>query len=68
MLMATLALAAMGIVLGACLGLASRVFAVSEENPLVKEIEALLPGSQCGQCGFPVAALRRVRWPKGRPP
>jgi electron transport complex protein RnfB len=24
-----------------------------EEDPLVDEIERLMPGSQCGQCGFP---------------
>lgn len=53
MLIATLALAAIGVLLGAALGLAARFFAVSDENPLIKEIEALLPGSQCGQCGFP---------------
>lgn len=53
MLMATLALAIMGLVLGAGLGFAARYFAVSDVNPLIKEVEELLPGSQCGQCGFP---------------
>jgi electron transport complex protein RnfB len=53
MLMATLALAVMGLLLGGGLGLAARKFAVSDDNPLVKEIEQLMPGSQCGQCGFP---------------
>lgn len=53
MVMATLVLAFMGLLLGAGLGLAARRFAVTDENPLIKEIEALMPGSQCGQCGFP---------------
>lgn len=53
MLTATLVLALMGILLGAGLGFAARYFAVTDENPLIKEIEALMPGSQCGQCGFP---------------
>ncbi|SDS71616.1 RnfABCDGE type electron transport complex subunit B [Pseudomonas oryzae] len=53
MLMATLALASMGLILGGGLGVAARRFAVTDENPLIKEIEALMPGSQCGQCGFP---------------
>jgi electron transport complex protein RnfB len=41
----------MGIALGGLLGLAARYLAV-EENPLEAELQALLPGSQCGQCGF----------------
>ncbi|MFC3608336.1 RnfABCDGE type electron transport complex subunit B [Stutzerimonas tarimensis] len=53
MLTAILVLAAMGILLGAGLGFAARCFAVTDENPLIKEVEALMPGSQCGQCGFP---------------
>ena len=53
MLMATLVLAVLGIVLGLVLGFSARFFAVEAENPLVKEIEAVMPGSQCGQCGFP---------------
>ncbi|MCM2330596.1 electron transport complex protein RnfB [Geopseudomonas sagittaria] len=53
MVVAILTLAVMGLLLGGGLGLAARKFAVSDENPLVKEIEQLLPGSQCGQCGFP---------------
>lgn len=53
MIEATLALAVMGVLLGCGLGLAARKFAVSDENPLIKEVGDLLPGSQCGQCGFP---------------
>jgi len=42
----------LGLVLGGLLGIAARYLRV-EGNPLVGEIEAMLPGSQCGQCGFP---------------
>lgn len=53
MFTATLVLTVMGFSLGGALAYAARVFAVPEDNPLVDEVEALLPGSQCGQCGFP---------------
>ncbi|MGC2165402.1 MAG: RnfABCDGE type electron transport complex subunit B [Gallionella sp.] len=42
----------LGTVLGLLLGIAARYFRV-EVNPLVLEIEQLLPGTQCGQCGYP---------------
>lgn len=41
----------LGLVLGLILGFADKIFAV-EENPLVKEVEEMLPGTHCGQCGF----------------
>ena len=44
-------LAVMGVALGGLLGTAARYLAVNE-NPLEVEIKAMLPGSQCGQCGF----------------
>ncbi len=44
-------LTVMGVVLGGLLGAAARFLAV-EENPLEEELKELLPGSQCGQCGF----------------
>ncbi len=53
MLAATLALIVLGAIIGGGLGLAARKFAVSDENPLIKEIEALMPGGQCGQCALP---------------
>ena len=51
-LFAIISLTAMGLALGFGLGAAARFFKV-EENPLIEEIEALMPGSQCGQCGYP---------------
>lgn len=55
MLIAIVSLAALGTALGLGLGLAGRCFAVAG-NPLVAELEAILPGSNCGQCGFPGCA------------
>ncbi len=42
----------LGMGMGALLGFAARFLAV-EGNPLQAEIEELLPGSQCAQCGYP---------------
>ncbi len=53
MLTATLVLTLMGLVLGTLLALAARYMAVEDDNPISRDIEQLLPGSQCGQCGFP---------------
>lgn len=53
MLIATILITGLGLGLGLILGVAARFFAVTDDNPLVKEIEQLMPGSQCGQCGFP---------------
>ena len=51
-LLAIISLTGMGMGLGYLLGAAARRFKV-EENPLIDEVEALMPGSQCGQCGYP---------------
>ncbi|MBI5918549.1 MAG: RnfABCDGE type electron transport complex subunit B [Nitrosomonadales bacterium] len=55
MLIAIISLTVLGSTLGLLLGYAARRLAV-EGNPLVAEIQAILPGSQCGQCGFPGCA------------
>ena len=52
MLAAILIMALGAVVLGAALGYASIKFKV-EGNPLVEKIEAILPQTQCGQCGYP---------------
>jgi electron transport complex protein RnfB len=52
MIAAIASLALLGVVLGWLLGLAARYLHV-ESSALQAEIEAVLPGSQCGQCGFP---------------
>ncbi len=55
MFTAIASLTTLGLTLGLLLGFAARKLAV-EGNPLAQEIEAMLPGSQCGQCGFPGCA------------
>lgn len=52
MLEALASITALGAGLGAMLGFAARYLAV-EGDPLVDEIEAMMPGTQCGQCGYP---------------
>lgn len=52
MLLAVLSLTVLGAALGAVLGVASKVLRV-EGNPLVDELIGMMPGSNCGQCGFP---------------
>lgn len=49
---AVIALAGLAALFGAVLGFASVRFKV-EGDPLVDQIDAILPQTQCGQCGFP---------------
>ena len=52
MLSAILVMAGIGLVLGGVLGWASSKYRVADD-PLVEKIDAILPQTQCGQCGFP---------------
>ena len=52
MLTALLVMSGIALVLGAVLGFAAIKFKV-EGNPLVDQIDAILPQTQCGQCSFP---------------
>ena len=52
MITAVLALSMLGIVFGLLLGFAAIRFKV-EGDPLVDQIDALLPQTQCGQCTYP---------------
>ncbi|WP_435627298.1 electron transport complex subunit RsxB [Candidatus Ferrigenium straubiae] len=52
MLNALLVMAAIALALGAVLGYSAIRFRV-EGNPLVDKIDAILPQTQCGQCGYP---------------
>lgn len=52
MLTAVLIMALGAVLLGAALGYASIRFKV-EGDPLVEKIDAILPQTQCGQCGYP---------------
>lgn len=49
---AIIALLALALVFGAILGFASVRFKV-EGNPIIDQVNELLPQTQCGQCGFP---------------
>ena len=52
MLAAILVMLGLGLVLGLVLGYAALKFKV-EGDPLVEKIDAILPQTQCGQCGYP---------------
>jgi len=52
MLSAILVMAGIGLVLGGILGWAAIRLKV-EDDPLVEKIDAILPQTQCGQCGYP---------------
>jgi Na+-translocating ferredoxin:NAD+ oxidoreductase subunit B len=52
MLAAIGSLTLLGLALGGVLGVAARYLRV-EGNPLTQQVLDLLPGSQCGQCGYP---------------
>ncbi|MDW3170962.1 RnfABCDGE type electron transport complex subunit B, partial [Vibrio sp. Y184] len=51
-LIAIIALAMLAAIFGAILGFASIRFKV-EADPIVDQIDAILPQTQCGQCGYP---------------
>lgn len=51
MIAAAASMSALGVGLGLALGFAARRFHV-DAPPVVEEITALLPGTNCGQCGF----------------
>ena len=52
MLTALLIMLGLALALGMILGISALVFKV-EGDPLVARIDAILPQTQCGQCGFP---------------
>ncbi|WP_039907889.1 RnfABCDGE type electron transport complex subunit B, partial [Candidatus Regiella insecticola] len=45
-------LSTLALVCGIVLGFAARRFRV-EQDPIVEQIDQILPQSQCGQCGYP---------------
>ena len=52
MLAALIALGGLGTLFGALLGYAAERFKVGSD-PIVQQLDELLPQTQCGQCGFP---------------
>jgi electron transport complex protein RnfB len=67
MLAAILVMALGAVILGAALGYASIKFRV-EGDPLVDKIDAILPQTQCGQCGFPGCKPYATAIAKGQTP
>lgn len=59
-LIAIIALAVLAAVFGAILGFASIRFKV-EADPIVDQIDTILPQTQCGQCGYWVVAHTQRR-------
>jgi electron transport complex protein RnfB len=51
-LAALVALVGLSLVFGALLGFAAEKFKI-EGDPVIEQIDELLPQTQCGQCGFP---------------
>ncbi|HVS02135.1 MAG TPA: RnfABCDGE type electron transport complex subunit B [Thermoanaerobaculia bacterium] len=51
-LAATAIMAGLGLLFGVALALAARFFEV-DEDPRIDQVEAMLPGSNCGACGEP---------------
>jgi electron transport complex protein RnfB len=52
MLYAVLVISVLGALFGIGLGLAARKFHV-DSDPVVEQIDALLPQTQCANCGYP---------------
>jgi electron transport complex protein RnfB len=52
MISALIVLGALAVLCGVVLGFAAKKYRV-EGNPVVAEINAILPQTQCGQCGYP---------------
>ena len=50
-LIAVLVVALIGLILGVLIGFAAKKFAV-ESDPRVEEVTELLPGANCGGCGY----------------
>ena len=65
-LSALIAISAIALGFGALLGYAAVKFKV-EGNPIVEQVDALLPQTQCGQCGTPDAAPMQRALQKAKP-
>ncbi|MDD2603941.1 MAG: RnfABCDGE type electron transport complex subunit B [Desulfobacterales bacterium] len=52
MLQAVILMGGLGVAVGVCLAIASKVFYVYVD-PLIEAVEAVLPGANCGGCGYP---------------
>jgi RnfABCDGE-type electron transport complex B subunit len=61
-LFAILVLALLALAFGIILGFAAVKFHV-EADPIVDQLDALLPQTQCGQCGYRAASPTPKPWP-----
>ena len=50
-LIAVVAVGVLGIVLGVVIGIVAKIFAV-EVDERIEQVEEMLPGANCGGCGF----------------
>lgn len=57
----------LGLVFGLILGVAAKIFAV-KEDPKIGEVRALLPGANCGACGFPGCDAMAAAMASGKAP
>lgn len=64
---AIISLTGLGMLLGLLLGVAGKYLTV-ESSPIVDELEGMLPGSQCGQCGYPGCRPAAEALAKGNAP
>jgi len=64
-LVPVLCVGALALVFGVILGLSAKKFAV-ETDPAVERIFSVLPGANCGGCGFPGCAVFAERVAKGQ--
>lgn len=62
-----LSISALGGTLGLGLAIAARRFKV-EGNPLVEEVSAMMPNSQCGLCGLPGCGVAAEKMVNGEVP
>lgn len=67
MIAALASISTLGLTLGLILGYAAQRLRV-EGDPLADELQAMLPGSQCGQCGFAGCAPAAAALAKGEAP
>lgn len=57
----------LGVVIGACLAAASKIFYVYVD-PLIVAVEDILPGANCGGCGYPGCSANAEAVVKGQSP
>jgi formate dehydrogenase (NADP+) beta subunit len=65
MLGGLLVMGGLGVVIGVCLALASKIFYVYVD-PKIEAVEDALPGANCGGCGFPGCSANAVAIVEGK--